>query len=49
MKLSGEVVADIFLAKIKKWDDPAIKALNPDLKLPSASIIVVHRSDGSGQ
>jgi phosphate transport system substrate-binding protein len=48
LKLSGEVIADIFLAKIKKWDDPAIKALNPDVKLPSASIIVVHRSDGSG-
>ncbi|WP_237173737.1 phosphate ABC transporter substrate-binding protein PstS [Paracandidimonas lactea] len=48
LKLSGEVLADIFLAKIKKWDDAAIKALNPDLKLPSASIIVVHRSDGSG-
>src|SRR3546814_14534977 len=38
----------IFLAKIKKWDDAAIKALNPDMKLPSTSIIVVHRSDGSG-
>lgn len=48
LKLSGQVLADIFLAKIKKWDDPAIKALNPDLNLPSASIIVVHRSDGSG-
>ncbi|MYN13265.1 phosphate ABC transporter substrate-binding protein PstS [Pusillimonas sp. TS35] len=48
LKLSGEVLADIFLAKIKKWDDAAIKSLNPDLKLPSASIIVVHRSDGSG-
>ncbi|QAA94009.1 phosphate ABC transporter substrate-binding protein PstS [Pollutimonas thiosulfatoxidans] len=48
LKLSGDVIADIFLAKIKKWDDAAIKALNPDLKLPSASIIVVHRSDGSG-
>jgi phosphate transport system substrate-binding protein len=48
LKLSGEVIADIFLAKIKKWDDPAIQALNPGLKLPSASIIVVHRSDGSG-
>lgn len=48
LKLSGEIVADIFLAKIKKWDDPAIKALNPDLKLPATSIIVVHRSDGSG-
>lgn len=48
LKLSGPVVADIYLNKIKKWDDAAIKALNPDLKLPSASIIVVHRSDGSG-
>lgn len=48
LKLSGEIVADIFLAKIKKWDDPAIKGLNPDLKLPATSIIVVHRSDGSG-
>ncbi|UYO94591.1 phosphate ABC transporter substrate-binding protein PstS [Pollutimonas sp. M17] len=48
LKLSGEVIADIFMAKIKKWDDAAIKALNPDLKLPSTSIIVVHRSDGSG-
>ena len=48
LKLSGPVVADIFLAKIKKWDDPAIKEMNPDLKLPSADIVVVHRSDGSG-
>lgn len=48
LKLSGTVIADIFLAKIKKWDDPAIKAMNPDVKLPSADIIVVHRSDGSG-
>lgn len=48
LRLSGEVLADIFLAKITKWDDEAIKALNPDLTLPSASIIVVHRSDGSG-
>ncbi|NLY28700.1 MAG: phosphate ABC transporter substrate-binding protein PstS [Alcaligenaceae bacterium] len=48
LKLSGTVLADIYLSKIKKWDDPAIKALNPDLKLPSTSIIVVHRSDGSG-
>lgn len=48
LKLSPTVLADIFLAKIKKWDDAAIKALNPDLKLPSSSIIVVHRSDGSG-
>ncbi len=48
LKLSGSVLADIFLGKIKKWDDPAIVALNTDLKLPSTDIIVVHRSDGSG-
>ncbi|MGB6105234.1 MAG: phosphate ABC transporter substrate-binding protein PstS [Pusillimonas sp.] len=48
LKLSGEIVADIFLAKITKWNDPAIVAINPDVKLPDASIIVVHRSDGSG-
>lgn len=48
LKLSGEIVADIFLSKIKKWDDAAIKELNPDLDLPSKAIIVVHRSDGSG-
>ncbi len=48
LKLSGEVLANIYLNKIKKWDDEAIKALNPDVKLPGASIIVVHRSDGSG-
>ncbi|PLC55347.1 phosphate ABC transporter substrate-binding protein PstS [Pollutimonas nitritireducens] len=48
LKFSGPVLADIFLGKITKWDDPAIKAMNPDVKLPSASIIVVHRSDGSG-
>ncbi len=48
LKLSGPVLADIFLGKIKKWDDPAIAKLNEGLKLPSASIIVVHRSDGSG-
>jgi len=48
LKLSGPVLADIFQAKITKWDDAAIKKLNPDLALPSADIIVVHRSDGSG-
>src|SRR5690606_15525881 len=48
LKLSGELIADIYLSKVKRWDDEAIKALNPDLELPSASIIVVHRSDGSG-
>lgn len=48
LKLTGVVLADIFLGKIKKWDDPAIKALNPDLTLPAKAIVVVHRSDGSG-
>lgn len=48
MKLDGQTLADIFLGKITKWDDPKIKALNPDLKLPGKSIAVVHRSDGSG-
>jgi phosphate transport system substrate-binding protein len=41
-------LADIFLGKIKKWNDPALTAANPDLNLPDKDIIVVHRSDGSG-
>jgi phosphate transport system substrate-binding protein len=44
----GPLVADIYLAKIKKWNDPAIVKLNPGLKLPNMDITVVHRSDGSG-
>lgn len=48
LKLTGAVLADIFLGKITKWDDAAIVALNDGLKLPNADIIVVHRSDGSG-
>jgi phosphate transport system substrate-binding protein len=48
LKLDGPTLAAIFMGKISKWDDPAIKQLNPDLKLPSAAITVVHRSDGSG-
>ena len=48
MKLTGPVLADIFLGKITKWNDKAIKELNPGLKLPDAKITVVHRSDGSG-
>ncbi|OGV74293.1 MAG: phosphate ABC transporter substrate-binding protein PstS [Methylophilales bacterium RIFCSPHIGHO2_02_FULL_57_10] len=48
LRLNGEVLANIFLKKITKWDDAAIKALNPGLSLPSSSITVVHRSDGSG-
>ncbi len=46
--LDGPTLANIFLGTIKTWDDPAIKKLNPDVKLPSTAIAVVHRSDGSG-
>lgn len=46
--LSGPVVADIYLGKVKKWNDPEISKLNRGLKLPSTFITVVHRSDGSG-
>lgn len=46
--LSGPIVADIYMAKIKNWDDPAIAKLNPGLKLPNMYITCVHRSDGSG-
>ena len=48
LKLTGPLLADIFLGTVTKWNDPAIVALNPDLKLPEAKIIVVYRSDGSG-
>ena len=48
MVLDGEALADIYLGKITKWDDAAIKKLNPSLKLPSDAIAVVRRSDGSG-
>ncbi len=48
VKLSGALLAGIYLGKVKNWNDPAIKALNPGLKLPDRAISVVHRSDGSG-
>ena len=48
LKLDGETIADIFLGKIKKWNDPKIAATNPGVKLPDNEIVVVHRSDGSG-
>jgi phosphate transport system substrate-binding protein len=48
LQLDGPTLADIFLAKIKTWNDPALKALNPGVNLPAKSITVVHRSDGSG-
>lgn len=48
LKLSPELVADIFLGRVKKWNDERLMALNPGVKLPDASVLVVHRSDGSG-
>ena len=48
LTLSGEVLGDIYLGKIKKWNDPAIVALNPKVKLPDTDIAVVRRADGSG-
>ena len=48
LKLSGEVLADIFLGNITKWNDPKIQSLNTDKTLPGDDIVVVHRSDGSG-
>ena len=46
--LDGPTLADIYLGKITKWNDPAIKKLNPSVNLPDMAIAVVHRSDGSG-
>ena len=48
MRLSGGLLADIFLGKVRRWDDPRIAAENPGLKLPGRRITVVHRADGSG-
>ncbi|MBI4422566.1 MAG: phosphate ABC transporter substrate-binding protein PstS [Elusimicrobia bacterium] len=48
LALSGTVLADVFLGKIRKWNDPAIAKLNEGAALPDAPITVVHRSDGSG-
>src|SRR6266540_4263846 len=48
LKLDGETIANIFLGKIKKWNDPKIAASNPGATLPDKEIVVVHRSDGSG-
>ena len=48
LKLTGDVVADVFLGKVKKWNDSRITDLNPSVKLPGTAITVVHRSDGSG-
>lgn len=48
MRLTGVMLAEIFMGKITKWNDPKIVALNPALKLPNQNITVVHRADGSG-
>jgi phosphate transport system substrate-binding protein len=48
LKFTGPLLADIYLGKVKTWNDPAIAELNPDIKLPSSRITVIHRSDGSG-
>lgn len=48
LKLTGPVLADIYLGKITKWNDPRIVELNPELSLPDADLITVHKSDGSG-
>jgi phosphate transport system substrate-binding protein len=48
LKFSGQVLADIFLGKIIKWNDPAIAKLNAGVTLPGTDITVAHRADGSG-
>ena len=48
IKLTGHLLGDIYLGKVSKWNDPAIAALNPGVKLPDATITTVNRSDGSG-
>ncbi len=48
MRLTPALLADIFMGKVTKWNDPAMKRANPDMELPDLDIQVVHRSDGSG-
>ncbi len=48
LKLTGPILAEIFLGTITMWNDPKIQSINPDLSLPAEDIVVVHRSDGSG-
>jgi phosphate transport system substrate-binding protein len=48
LKLDGKTIADIYLGKVKTWNDAEIKALNPGVSLPSTAITVIHRSDSSG-
>ena len=48
LRLDGPAIADIFLGKVTKWNDPRVAAMNPGVQLPDQDIVVVHRSDGSG-
>jgi len=48
LKFTGPLLAEIYLGKVKKWNDPAIAKLNPGVKLPATDVTIVHRSDGSG-
>ena len=48
LNFTGEVLADIFMGKITKWNDPALAGINQGVNLPDTDIVVVHRSDGSG-
>jgi phosphate transport system substrate-binding protein len=48
LKFDGNLLVDIFMGRVTKWNDPKIAALNPGVKLPALDLIVVHRSDGSG-
>ena len=48
MRLTGELLADLYLGKVKRWNDPAVAAANPGAKLPDQAVNIVHRSDGSG-
>jgi phosphate transport system substrate-binding protein len=48
LRLTGEVIADLFLGQITNWNDPKLAALNPGVKLPATTVLVAHRSDGSG-
>ena len=48
LRLTPQLLSDIFLGKVTKWDDQAVKQVNPGVKLPGKAITVVHRADGSG-
>src|SRR6476659_4434902 len=48
LRFTGPLLADIYLGKVKRWNDPVIAQVNPGVELPATEIAVVHRSDGSG-